>query len=59
MLFAAALVIIQLWTNAFEWLLLGKILGTLTILGGVASFVMASQEDVSSEKKLKEEDYLD
>ena len=58
-LFAAVLVIIQLWTNAFEWLLLGKVLGTLTILGGVASFVIASQEDVANEKKLKDEDYLD
>ncbi len=58
-LFAAFLVIVQLWTNAFEWLLLAKILGTLTILACVASFVIASTEDVSSEKKLKEDDYLD
>ena len=53
------LIIAQLWWLALEWILFAKIFGTVLILFVLVSFVAAIKEDFGSNRKLKDENYLD
>lgn len=55
----AALVLAQLWLNLFETVVFVKLLVTLLIVGGVVTFIIAVKSDMSDEKKLKDDKYLD
>lgn len=56
---AAAITIAQMWLDLFSDMVFIKLLGTLVILGAVAAFVAAVKQDISEEKKLKDDKYLD
>lgn len=54
----AALVLVQLWFNVFAHDLFWKLFVTLIILGGVVSVVLAIKADMSEEKKLKDDKFV-
>lgn len=54
----AALILAQLWFDVFPEAVFGKLLVTLLILGGVVSFIIAVKQDLSEEKKLKDDKYI-
>lgn len=58
-IFGAALVLAQIWLNLFETVVFVKLLVTLLIVGGVVTFIIAVKSDMSDEKKLKDDKYLD
>lgn len=53
------LVIAQLWWWAMDWADFAKIFGTVVILFGLVSFVLAIKEDFGTNKKLKDQNYID
>lgn len=55
----AALVLAQMWFNIFSLEVFWKLLVTLAIVGSVASFIIAVKQDLSDEKKLKDDKFLD
>jgi hypothetical protein len=55
----AALCLLQLWIAPFEAALFTKLLLTLIIVFGLLAFVMAVKEDFGSEKKMRDDHYLD
>lgn len=55
----ALLVILQIWTDAFNDLFFGKIISTLFVIGLLGAFVLAVFDDFFENKKLKDENYLD
>ncbi len=55
----AGLVLVQMWFHVFSTLFFWKALVTLIILGVVASIVIAVRQDMTEEKKLKDDKYLD
>jgi len=55
----ALLVVLQIWTDAFNDLFFGKIISTLVVIGLLGSFVLAVFDDFFENKKLKDENYLD
>lgn len=55
----AALVLDQIWLHIISFSLFWKLGGTLVIIGGFISFIIAVHEDFSLHKKLKDEKYLD
>lgn len=55
----AALVLAQIWLSLFETVVFVKLLVTLLIVGGVVTFIIAVKSDMSDEKKLKDDKYLD
>lgn len=58
-LVAAALVLVQMWFTVFDTAVFIKLLVTLGVLGAVAAFVIAVKQDLSSEKKLKDDKFID
>ena len=58
-LVAAVMLIGQLWFAWFDMLFFWKLLGTIVILGIVISLIIAVMTDFSSEKSLKDDNYLD
>ncbi|MCB9991712.1 MAG: hypothetical protein H6867_10165 [Rhodospirillales bacterium] len=58
-LIMGGLLIAQLWWLALEWALFFKIFGTVLILFVLVSFVAAIKEDFGTNKKLKDENYID
>ena len=55
----AALVLLQMWFHIFNPEIFWKLVVTLVIIGSVASFIIAVKQDLSDEKKLKDDKYLD
>ncbi len=53
------LTIAQLWWLALAWGSFAKIFGTVLILFVLVSFVLAVKEDFGTNKKLKDDNYLD
>ena len=53
------LIISQLWWWAMDWADFAKIFGTVVILFGLVSFVLAIKEDFGTSKKLKDQNYID
>ena len=49
----------EIWFEWLEGVLLGKLVFTLLIIGGLAGFVMSVWEDFFESKRLKDEGYLD
>ena len=56
---AAILTIIQIWTPIIGWDTYLKLIGTLTIIFVLVGFLMALRSDFKSDKKLKDDNYLD
>lgn len=54
----AALVLVQMWFGVFADAIFWKIFATLIILGGVVSVVLAIKADMSEEKKLKDDKFV-
>ncbi len=54
----AALVLAQLWFDLFSHVIFWKIFATLIILGTVVSIVIAIKADMSEEKKLKDDKFV-
>lgn len=55
----AALVLLQMWFNIFAAEIFWKLLVTLVVIGSVVSFIIAVKQDLSDEKKLKDDKFLD
>lgn len=55
----AALVLAQMWFNIFSLEIFWKLLVTLVIVGSVASFIIAIKQDLTDDKKLKDDKFLD
>jgi len=55
----ALLCILQLWTEIIPWEFFIKTLITLGILAVLAGLIMVIKADLSSNKKLKDDNYLD
>lgn len=53
------LVILQMWFDLFSSLVFYKLLATLAILGLMAGLVIAVRQDLSDEKKLKDDKFVD
>lgn len=53
-----ALVIAQLWFEVFSDKTFFKIIVTLFVLGGLASFLIAVQQDLSEDASLKKDNYI-
>jgi len=58
-LIAAVLTVIQIWFHPMEWATFAKAIGTLLILFVVAGFLLVVRSDFGSQKKLKDDNYLD
>lgn len=55
----ALVVILQIWTDAFNDLFFGKIISTLVVIGVLGAFILAVFDDFFENKKLKDDNYLD
>lgn len=53
------LVLLQMWFSLFDMVFFWKLLVTLVILGSVASFVIAIKQDLTEDKKLKDDKFID
>lgn len=56
---AAALILVQMWFEIFDGLVFFKMLMTLLILGGIASFIIAVVTDMDEEKRLRDDKFID
>jgi hypothetical protein len=55
----AGVLLAQIWFDAFQELILGKVIVTFVIIGLLAAFGIAVADDFFDNKKLKDENYLD
>jgi predicted phage tail protein len=55
----AVLAVAQMWFSPFPAEVFWKILMTLGIIGGVAGLLIAIQQDISDDKKLKDDKFID
>lgn len=55
----AALFLLELWFDVFNDATFIKLMVTLFVVGMVAAFVMAAKRDLTQEKKLRDDKYLD
>ena len=53
-----ALVLAQLWFHLFSEEIFWKLFVTLVVIGGVVSVVLAVRADMSEEKKLKDDNFV-
>lgn len=58
-LLGAGLVLAQMWLDLFDTSVFIKLLATLGILCLVLGFVIAVRQDLSREKKLKDDKFVD
>jgi hypothetical protein len=54
-----ALGLLQLWFSLFAYDVFCKLMITLVVLGVVVSFLIAVKQDLTDNKKLKDDKYLD
>lgn len=55
----SAIILAQIWFDAFNEIFFGKITVTIVILGLFAAFIIAVFDDFFENKKMKDENYLD
>lgn len=55
----SAVILAQIWFDAFQEIFFGKLSVTLLILGAIVAFIIAVFDDFFENKKLKDENYLD
>jgi len=55
----AALVLVQMWVPIFDTTVFWKLIVTQVIVGSVASFIIAVKQDMTDDKKLKDDKFLD
>lgn len=55
----AGLIVTQLWWEPFKALMFGKMIVTVIILAGLASFILAVSEDLGTTGKLKKDKFID
>ena len=55
----AALILVQMWVPIFETAIFWKLIVTLVIIGSVVSFIIAVKQDLTDDKKMKDEKFLD
>ena len=53
-----AIILLQIWVHPLGTLVFWKILVSLALLGGLAAFFIAIKQDISTEKKSKDEKYF-
>lgn len=53
------LVVAQMWWHVIAYALFGKLIVTLLIIGGLLSFFAAVSEDFGTNKRLKDNKYID
>ena len=53
-----ALILLQLWFDLFSEQIFWKLFVTLLVIGGVVSVVLAVRADMSEEKKLKDDNFV-
>ena len=53
-----ALVIAQMWFTVFATDVFWKLIVTFLLLGGLAGFLLAVRQDISAEKKMRDDKYL-
>lgn len=57
---SVALLLIKIWLpDLLPEILFWKLLGTLLILGVLVSFIIAVKQDLSDEKKLRDDKFID
>lgn len=56
---AAFLIIAQIWLSLMDWATFVKVIATLAIFVLIAAFLLVVGIDLGSNKKLKDENYLD
>lgn len=53
------LILAQMWLHPFGEIFFWKLMATLVLLGGLISFFIAVKQDITDEKKLRDDKYLD
>jgi hypothetical protein len=56
---AVVLILAQMWLHLFNMLVFWKLLATVGILGGLVCFLIAVKQDLSDEKNLRDNKFLD
>jgi hypothetical protein len=56
---ASGLVTLQIWTQAFEWSVFLKLVASLAIIFVLVGFLLAVAEDFGTNKRLKDNNYVD
>lgn len=56
---SVGLILAQMWFTLFAADIFWKLLVTLVLLGGLVSFLIAVKQDLSEDKKLRDDKYLD
>jgi len=56
---SVGLILAQMWFTLFPAEIFWKLLVTLVLLGALVSFLIAVKQDLSEEKKLRDDKYLD
>jgi D-alanyl-lipoteichoic acid acyltransferase DltB (MBOAT superfamily) len=53
-----AIIIAQMWFTVFADGIFWKLIVTLILLGGLAGFLLAVRQDISAEKKMRDDKYI-
>jgi hypothetical protein len=56
---AVVLILLQMWFKPFGIIVFWKILATLALLGGLVSFFIAVKQDITDEKKMRDDKYIE
>ncbi len=56
---SAALILVQMWFPIFDTTIFWKLIASLVIVGCVVSFIIAVKQDLTDDKKMKDDKYLD
>jgi hypothetical protein len=56
---ATGLATLQIWTQLFEWSIFLKLMGTIGVVVVLIGFLLAVAEDFGSNKRLKDQNYVD
>ena len=58
-LIAAAMILLQIWFSLLSYAIFWKAAVTLIILAGLVAFILAAHEDFGTNKKLKDDNFID
>ena len=56
---AAGIVTLQIWIQMFEWTVFLKLMGTIGVVVVLIGFLLAVAEDFGTNKRLKDQNYVD
>jgi len=56
---AAVMVTLQIWVQLFEWSIFLKLMGTMGVVIVLIGFLLAVAEDFGTNKRLKDQNYVD